>query len=227
MALRALLWRTQLELHLSRAAAQRAMIEQHNAHLTAWMRAAAVPSSPRETELLARPLGGWTQDEIAETVWRNDAAAPLLWLLEQAPWIPPYTVVVPASAVMARMDQLVHLRDLPTSRHESDISHALELALLWNWRARTEAFRRQGIPAPAGDSYEAAIERATRAAIDSNLVAAEDVADGDLLVGAGTRYSAADDARRLQLACVAHERHWALTWFADPATAWDSVNPAT
>ncbi len=228
MALRALLWRTQFELHLSRAAANRPAIEAGHADLTQWMAAARIPLSPRERALLDRPLGSWTPDEIGELVWRNEAAAVLLWYLDLVPSIPPYGVPVPAAALMERIEQLPALgSDSPPARPAAELAPALELASLWNWRARTEASKRVGTPPPAGDSYEAAIAGAAKSAVDKKLVDAAHVADGDLLVGPDTRYSMADETQQRTLANIAHERHWALTWLTDTSTAWDSVNPST
>jgi hypothetical protein len=228
MALRAVLWRTQFELHLGRAAADRAEIEARHADLARWMAAARIPFSPRERALLDRPLGSWTPDEVSQLVWRNEAAAVLLWYLDLVPAIPPYGVPVPAAAVMERVEQLPTLgSDAPPTRPDAELAAALELASLWNWRARTEAFKRAGKPPAAGDSYEQSIKSAAHAAIESKLVEASHVADGDLLVGPGTRYAAADEKQQRTLACIADERHWALTWIADTSTAWDTVNPST
>lgn len=228
MALRALLWRTQFELHLSRAAADRLDIESRNAELTSWIKAASIPFSPKERALLDRELGGWSTDEIAEMVWRNEAAAPLLWYLELVPQVPPYFVVVPAAAVMERIEQLPNMTlDMPKTRSREELENALELASLWNWRARCEALRRSGAQAPEGDTYEGVIAQATNSAIDIKLVEKTFVLDGDLLVTADTKYGDVDADQQRTLACIAHERHWALAWIADGSTSWDTVNPAT
>jgi hypothetical protein len=228
MALRAVLWRTQFELHLGRAASDRQELEARHADLVAWMAAAQIPLSPRERALLDRPLGSWTPDEVSELVWRNEAAAVLLWYLDLVPTIPPYGVPVPAAAVMERVEQLPRLgSDAPPARPASELAAALELASLWNWRARTERFKREGTRPPPGDSYEEAVARATQSAIESKLVDRSHVTGGDLLVGPSTPYAAADDSQQRTLACIAHERHWALTWLDDSSTAWDSVNPST
>jgi len=230
MALRALLWRTQFELHLSRAAADRRDIEERNGELTSWMKAASIPFSPNERALLDRELGGWTTDEIAAMVWRNEAAAPLLWYLELVPQIPPYFVVVPASAVMERIEQLPQVAETverSPARPPEERENPLQPAPLWNWRARCRALRRSGAPAPEGDTYEGAIAQATSSAIDIKLVERTFVLDGDLLVTADTKYADVDADQQRTLACIAHERHWALAWIADGSTQWDTVNPAT
>ncbi len=230
MALRALLWRTQFELHLSRAAADRPDIEKRHTELTTWIATASIPFSPKERALIDRELGSWTTHEVAEMVWRNEAAAPLLWYLTLVPQVPPYFVVVPAAAVMERIEQLPRLAEssnMPITRSRDELKTALELASLWNWRARCEALRRSGAPAPEGDTYEGVIAQATASAIDIKLVEKKFVLGGDLLVTADTKYGAVDADQQRTLACIAHERHWALTWIADGSTEWDSVNPAT
>lgn len=49
----------------------------------------------------------------------------------------------------------------------------------------------------------------------------------DLAIGGAIRYATAPIDILRKLACVAHQRHWTLSWIADASTAWDTVNPAT
>jgi hypothetical protein len=229
MALRAVLWRTQFELHLGNNA-PRSEIEPRHAELTGWIRAAKIPFSPREDALMKQALGTWPRDAVSELVWRNESAAILLWAIDQVPSIPPYTIAVPATPVMGQLEQLPQLAamgDPPPLRPESELEAARELAALWNWRARTEGMRLAGVQPPHGDSFDATIARATEAALAAKLVDAAAVFEGDLALGPGVRNAAAPVEALRKLACVAHERHWTLTWMADASTEWDTVNPST
>ncbi len=225
LALRALLWRAQLESHAFTNSAPRGELEERCAHLNGWIEASRIALSDRERELLGRDLGAWAPAEIGELVWRNEAAVPLLWALEIAPSIPPFTQPVPAAAVMPRIESLLATADAPRLRSLDEIDRARELALFWNWRARTETFRRRGMPAPPGDSFASTIARAATAVVDSGLVDPGEIAHGDVIVD-GAPYSALDAIAFRDLACIAHERHWALSWLTEDAD-WDGVHPAT
>lgn len=225
MALRALLWRTHLEMYLGRGIPRIEVEPQHD-KLARWMETANLPLSPREQALIGRPLGAWIEIEVAELVWRYEAAAVLLWALGAVPTIPPYTMVIPAAAVMEQIEHLARRADIPPLRAKEEIDDALTRAEMWHWRARTELLWMRGMQPPLGDSFEATIARAARGAIDDGLIGVADVVDGDFAVD-GVAYAKAQQGVKMQLGCVSYERHWALAWIDDEDSEWDTVNPPT
>ena len=231
--LRALLFRTQLEVELHVSGASRAeiadrqsSIEAAHASLSSWLMASSIAFSPIERTMLADPLGGWKREEVAQLMWRTEAVATLLWTIGLLPAMPPYANTMPLDAVISRLDELPLSETAPPLRSEPEIERALELAELWHWRARTEILRRQGKPAPADDSYEATVARAMASALEAGLIDPREVANHDFAISA-MRYADTDESTFMELSCVAFERHVALTWVNDPTTAWDTVNPST
>lgn len=225
-ALGTILWRIQLENHLfTYGGSGREEMESRNAQLAGWAEAERLAFSPREAELLARPLGAWTPQEMSELVWRFEAVAALAWSIERLAFMPPYDE--PAKAVhmlpLTRVGEPLHV---PEAVRADDVLHReIERASLWNWRARTETFRRKGVPAVRGDSYEATVARAVESALSDGLIEGVSTQDGDFLV-CGTPYAAVEADRFIQLACIAFERHRALTWLVS-RESWDDVNPPT
>ena len=130
-------------------------------------------------------------------------------------------------AQLEQLPQLAAMGDAPPLRPESELEAARSLAALWNWRARTEAMRVAGVEPPPGDSFDATIARAVSAGLEGKTISAADVHEGDLAIGPAIRYATAPIEVLRKLACVAHERHWTLSWIADASTDWDTVNPAT
>lgn len=229
MALRAVLWRTQFEVYLGTHERNREL-EERNGELEAWMRAAKIPFSPREQALMSLPLGKWPHDDVTALLWRNEAAAMLLWAIDLVPSVPPYTIAIPASAVMMELEQLPQVAamgDAPPLRPEPELDAARQLAELWHWRSRTEGLRLAGTQPPPGDSFDATIARATEAALAAKLIDPTGILDGDFAVAPGARYASAPIEVLRTFACVAHERHWALTWITDATAEWDTVNPST
>jgi hypothetical protein len=220
-SLRFVLWRTQLELHLTRGA-PRERLKASSDQLDFEARSGS--PSPRERNLLDRPFGEWTRDEIAELVWRNEAAVALLWALGVVAEMPTYTSLVPAQMVKDQLDKLMRTVETPQLREPKLRDDAHEVATFWNWRARTEQFRRSGMAAPLGDTYDATVERATRSMVNAGLI--KNVGEGDVLIG-NVRYADVDSGTLLQLACVAFERHRALEWLNDATQDWDTLIPST
>jgi hypothetical protein len=223
-SLRLVLCRMQLELHLTKGA-PRDRLRVASDQLNVDARAAAVPT-PREQSLLDRPFGEWTLDEIAQLAWRNEAAVALLWALGLLAEMPPYTAPVPAKTVMDHLDRLKRTDGAPQLRERTLREDALELATFWNWRARTEQFRRSGMPAPPGDTYDATIQRAIRSIVDAGLIRQENVGEGDVMI-VDVRYANVDGGTFLQLACIAFERQLALEWVNDATKDWDTLVPST
>ena len=218
LALRAILWRTQFEIRAQQGA-PRAKLELDAERMNLWVATSQVPVSPLEREMLDRPFGGWQMPELAALAWRMEAAIALLWCLAQLE-MPPYTEAVPPNIAFDYLERAAVLVT-PSLRPELDVARETELASLWNWRARTETLRRQGMQPPPGDSFDATIARATRSASDMGLVTAND----DLVVD-GSRYADVAHERFVELSCIALERHWALAWLGNN-TAWDLANPPT
>lgn len=215
----------QFELHLTKGA-PRDRLEAASDQLNAEARAGTTPLSPREQSLLDRPFGGWTLDEGAEIAWRNEAAIALLWTLGLVVDMPPYTSPVPAQTVMNYLDRLKRTDGGAQLLERALRDRARELATFWSWRARTEHFRRSGMRPPPGDTYDATIERATHAMVNTGLIPPERIASGDVTIG-HVRYVDVDGGTLLQLSCIAFERHRALEWVDDSNTDWDTLIPST
>ena len=55
--------------------------------------------SPRERELLARPPGAWSAEELDEMSWQREALAALLWALGSLRHLPEDASPIPAAAL--------------------------------------------------------------------------------------------------------------------------------
>lgn len=202
----------------------RDVAEPRRAQVMAWFARQHALPTPREAALLARPFCAGPVDEIAHVFWGLEAAAALLWSLQRLEPLPPYTTAADGNDVLARIfsappTQPAELRD------SRAIGDQRELAQFWHWRARTEAHRRRGMPAPPGDSYPATVARAVASMRSSGKLDALATVEDDVAVD-GTPYAEASPERSAQLLAIAEHRHRALAWLVSDAD-WDDVDTST
>jgi hypothetical protein len=224
-ALRMFLVRAHFELFLTRGR-PRSEVEAENEELMRQIEAKKIAFSPIERTMISLPLGQWRDVEVAQVFWRYDSAAALLWALGALPAMPPYTVAIPPATVRDEIDALMKRDGSPTLRPESELHAALGDAETWHWRARTELLQRRGMQPPPGETFAGAIAQTTQRALELGHMTAAEVIDGDFAVD-GIPYAKATAEVKMNLGCIAFERHWALTWVVDYKTEWDTVNPST
>lgn len=225
LALVALLTRTQLEHGVQADKARMAGWRRIHRELTGWMKKEQIREalSAAERELLDRPLGEWTNDDIFECVWRSEALTALLWALGMLDWMPaqgkrvdeavinPY---IPALRPVAPWLESAHLRG------PDQLRAARRTAEFWLWRARTDLSRRQGKRLSLGDTYEAVVSRAVSAARAEGLVG--EPVHGDVDVD-GTAFCDLGDAEFANAYSVALHRLCALNWVCGYADNWDET----
>ena len=90
LALVALLTRTQLEHGVQADKSRTAGWQRFHRELADWMEKEGVRAalSSAERQLLDRPLGEWTNDNIFECIWRSESLTALLWALSMLDWMP-------------------------------------------------------------------------------------------------------------------------------------------
>jgi hypothetical protein len=180
--------------------------------------------SPHEQELVAAPA---LDDMIAfDARWRLQAIAALLWALGRLGAMPPYHRAITADAVEEWLPiwrpiapLIAGARLVPEAKLEAE----RERAELWHWRVRMELLRLQGMLPPAGDTFEAAIERAATAARERGII--ERVRDGDFDCG-GVAFGTLSGPELGDASSSIIERHYALNWLTGSA-AWDDVRVDT
>jgi len=225
LALTALLTRTQLE-HGAKADPQRmAGWQRIQGELTAWMEKEGidVALSPGERELLDRPLGGWSDDEVFECVWRSEALTALLWALGMLGAMPAYGKRVEEAVINPHIPALKPVAPWLESanlRPANDLQAARTAAEFWLWRARTELAQRRGEEPPPGESYEDAVSRGLEKAAEEGIL--DEPIDGDIGVE-GTPFGELEDAQFADAYSVSLERLFALNWVCGYAENWDET----
>ena len=229
LALTALLTRTQLEhgvkVDRSRMPGWRRIQDE----TTAWMQKEGIDAalSDAERELLARPLGDWSDDNIFECVWRSEALVALLWALGKLPDMPPYGRRVDEALLNPQIPALKPAAPWLESsalRADDDLRAARQTAEFWLWRGRTELMRRRGTETPAGETYEESIGRAVELAQQQGAI--QETIGADVAVD-GVAFSKLEDADFANAYSVALERLYAMNWVCGYAEDWDATPTET
>lgn len=94
--------------------------------------------SAGERARLAKPVPEWTQAEVIEANWQNEAMGVLLWAIAALEELPPYDARferLPSSVPL--LASTSDFRGAARLRPPEAIGEARRVAELWHWRART------------------------------------------------------------------------------------------
>jgi hypothetical protein len=182
--------------------------------------------SLRERTLLEKPVGTWSEPEIADGQWRAEAIGVLLWALKPNDKLPPYDRQISSADVMAALpspDDSVRFIRKAQLRSAEEIIAARGIAELWLWRARTTQLQMTGAAAPEGWTFEKIIAMAAEKANEDKLFVPIDH-DFPALNKA---YSKLSEDEWHTMRSIAQERLYALNWLCKYAEDWDEVPTGT
>src|SRR5436309_1396836 len=123
--------------------------------------------SPKEKDLLGKPAGFWSLQEIVNSSWRAEALGVILWALQQINNVPPYDTQFLAPDVLKRLPmgrEPAEFVGKVKLRSSTDLSKARDLAELWNWRARTTRIQKGQVNLPPGMMFQQIISNSARQA---------------------------------------------------------------
>lgn len=230
LCLVAITYRATVEATLLEEPGEKRVLADYNRRLRAWLKDEGVEPhlSPDEAQLLTTLLGKLTKDVVFGMSWRLQSLVVLFWAVGKLATMPTYTRSTTADEVQDQFPIMKPVRPFVIAsrlRTELELQRERHRAEFWNWRARTELLRRQGLPLPRGDSFEVAVARALKAALREKLITPTDLRDDDLACG-GVPYRDLPDAAFSDVMSTALERHYAMNWVCrDPD--WDHVSTDT
>lgn len=216
--------------HPSEKPKRQAEQQRHSDEINAWLKEESLwkEVSRHERELLSRPLGSWSEQEIADGQWRKEALSALAWALGRLKPMPRFDQPADAKELLEAME-FMRPADAVVSRAkllpESEISGARNVAELWLWRARTYRFQHNPAkyPPPSGMSYLDLIRQVADMAEEKGLFRA---IEHDFPVGTQA-YSTLGEDLVSELQSIASERLYALNWLCGYAENWDAVPTLT
>jgi hypothetical protein len=230
LALLALLGRTQAEMEIQQDPDTRDQWKRINDRINTWSKDEGIAAhhSKAEKKLLSKRFGGWTENEVMESIWRTEALAALLWALGKFQEMPAYTQAVKSTSVWKLIPIMEPTKPFLKSiklRSRKVIEAQRDAAEFWHWRARTDMLRRSGFTPPEGDTFKACIKRAAESAVKKGIVSK--MVAGDV-PARGKSYGKLTDREYADAHSVAVERHFALNWLCGYSDGdWDSTRTDT
>ena len=179
--------------------------------------------SDEERELYEQDIGAWSEEQSFGLYWRTEALRTLLWALGQMEEVPPVSDVADPNEILGMLPMGQPLQEFVAScqlRPADEIERQRDHAKFFNWRARTAIFEFQGMSAPAGDSYEAVVQRAVES-LDGEGIEVEH--DGTDVLIEGHRWADLPPPALANLASVSYERHLLLEWLCGDEEDWDQA----
>ncbi|GAB1421279.1 DUF4272 domain-containing protein [Anaerolineales bacterium] len=165
-----------------------------------------------EKELLSRELGEWPPQETLQIGWRVESLGMLLWALGALANIPYFDTQFEPDEVLEPIDILTPTIDFvwqATLRPADQLHYARYLAELWQWRAQSYLFEKEGMQ-PSSDLTLDEIIRMT---------ATQEHKDGALHRLIDEDFAAFDKAYRdlsedqaALAASIANERYQVMNW---------------
>ncbi len=181
--------------------------------------------SRKERDLLYKPLGKLSQQDLVNISWREEALSTLLWAINKIPQIPPYDSESDHKSSIANlhiMGDLDHKINEIKTRSLDEIAKARDIAEGWHWRVRTQQIinEKQKVSLPAGITLEKIIE----------ISATEHYKLGEIPTPINNDYpvfkKAFSDMNTEEYSLVksiTFERHYALNWICGYSDNWDTV----
>lgn len=179
-------------------------------------------ASPHERALFEKALGSWKKQEIADSQWREEGLAVLVWSVSSGADFPPYDQLASESSVIELVPKPWDAKTFVTHarlRDPLEISRARDTAELWLWRARTTQLQNEHTTLPKGMSLKSIISTAAKAAQADGLFTAIE----DDFPALGRSYAKLSDKEWHTLRSIATERLYALNWLSGYSADWDNV----
>jgi hypothetical protein len=184
--------------------------------LLAWLKEQEPDAlEPEDAEILAKPVGELTEDELDLCTDATDALAALMWAISAATSLPPPSEVEEAVTDLDHTPQPwddvrpFHLD--ATLRQEERIAQEREIAELWFWRA---ALSIDGEPAAAEERQ--AIRTVADEAASAGLI---QIAAGDFAVD-GEPYAKVGQSLKHEILAGTAARLRALNWVCGFGDTW-------
>lgn len=193
--------------------------------LAAWLNEHGLDAhlTPQERDLLNRPAGSLSEEDLASETWLSEALVALAWSAALVDALPPPVEPSEPGPVLARTpapwdDVRPFLKSI-TLRNEEEIARERERAEIWAWRAGIEAERRAAQGRAALELQET-IAAVVREAVASEFLPSSGLADFPV---DGMPFSAIPDERWEQIAVITTARLHALNWLCGFGERWDDV----
>ena len=163
-----------------------------------------------ERDLIKKKIGSWKPAEIQDGFWKIESFKALQWVLAEYKEMPNYFEVGEVNSLYRKCiypnDPTTFIGACqPRSRVEIEKERLLYEFLFW--RCRTEILRHQGMPPPAGDTYEATISRAMKSVPTGSTRIDHDERD---ITVKGYHFSQYEELSSVVSTC--YERYLALNW---------------
>ena len=177
--------------------------------------------SKSERKLFAKDLGNWSDGEIANAIWRNEAVVALAWSISIVPEMPPYDTQLDAVTLIRIMRSQGAL-DQASLRAAADLELARSTAERWHWRSRTTQIQKQPKPPqlPAGLTLDDIVRQSAQLAFDESAIPPP--IDGDY-PAFGKAYRDLDELEYSTITSITMERHFALNWVCGYSDDWDKT----
>jgi hypothetical protein len=179
--------------------------------------------SKAERVLLERPVSEWTFQQVANSSWRAESLAVMLWVGRLRDALAPYDVEHDAQALLG-LEPVV--RDVGSFvrrfslRPAKDTNRARDTAELWHWRAGIQILVEEGFSHVGTPSLTEIIKITAEAAHERGDSARP--MGGDFPVF-GKAYGEMTYEERVKAGAIALERHRALHWLCGYERDWDKV----
>lgn len=183
--------------------------------------------SPKEKELLGKPVGSWSLQEIVNSSWRAEALGVILWALQQINNVPSYDTQFLAPDVLKRLPmgrQPAEFVGKVKLRSSTDLSKARDLAELWNWRSRTTRTQKGQVNLPPGMTFQQIISNSARQAHKTGMISSPIDNDFPLY---GKSFGKLSDEEYQNSSSICQERHFALNWLTGHSEDWDNTPTET
>jgi hypothetical protein len=197
--------------------------------LNSWLAKEGISTyfSPREKDLVGRPLGSWTMEEIVTTSWRSEALGVVLWTLSSIERLPPYDTQFSKPQILASVGLGASAKGFAAKirlRPQGDVSRERDVAELWHWRARTAELQRKGVSPPPGWTFQQVIAQSARQAYQNGLISKPLDEDFSLF---GKSYRRLSEEESHEASSISLERHFALNWLCGHSENWDETSTET
>lgn len=176
--------------------------------------------SSRERELLNKPWGSWTNQEIINTSWRNQALGVLLWSLSYYEEIPkPPIGFTLQNNLLSKLHALESIQTFLTDaklRSVSEIREERDRAEHWHWRSRIGINPSKELTSYIKEAADHGYKDGFNQKPIQNDFPVSDKAFKDL-----------NEKQYRAVSSIIMERHYTLNWLCGFSKNWDDVGTDT